>query len=290
MNPNSSQHAFSPRPLLCAIVLLAALATNTRADTKAWVEDIKLPTYKVAPPDPSPRFYAGRTYQGAKATFYPYPVWDQMTDQKEVVTYKSLNLENEYVKLSVLPELGGRIFTATDKGNGYDFFYRQHVIKPALIGMLGAWISGGVEWNVPHHHRASSFMPVDHAIVEEADGGRTIWVGETELRHRLRWLVGVTLRPGKSYVEMTVKIFNRTPAAQSFLFWINPAVHANEDYQVLFPPSVQWAVQHAKPEFASWPVARQVYGGTDYTKGVDISWWKNHHSPVSFFAWDSTLR
>ena len=255
--------------------------------TKAWEETIVLPTYKVAPPDPNPRFYSGRTYQGARATFYPYPVSDQMTERREDQKYRAVYLENDFIKVAVLPELGGRIFTAQDKGNNYDFFYRQHVIKPALIGMLGAWISGGVEWNIPHHHRASSFMPVDYRLESRGDGSKTLWVGETELRHRMKWMVGLTLRPDHSYIEMTVKVFNRTPEAQSFLFWINPAVHANTNYQVLFPPSTEWAVQHAKPEFANWPIARQMYGGVDYSRGVDISWWKNHPSPVSFFAWNS---
>jgi tetratricopeptide (TPR) repeat protein len=274
---------------LAAVLALGGIVSTGLAGNSAriWEEAITLPTYKVAPPDPSPRFYSGRTYQGAKATFYPYPVSDQMTEVRENQNYQAVYLENPYIKMSVLPEIGGRIFTAVDKSNGYDFFYRQHVIKPALIGMLGAWISGGVEWNIPHHHRASSFMPVDYKLEEDADGGKTVWVGETELRHRMKWMVGLTLRPDRSYIEMTVKLFNRTPEAQAFLFWINPAVHANTNYQVLFPPSTEWAVQHSKPEFASWPVARQVYGGTDYTRGVDISWWKNHPSPVSFFAWDS---
>jgi tetratricopeptide (TPR) repeat protein len=271
--------------IAAGIALMAAALPASGSAVKAREEIVTLPTYLAAPADKNPRFYSGRTYQGAKATFYPYPVSDQMTERREDRKYKALALENKYVEFSVLPELGGRIFTAVDKGNNYDFFYRQHVIKPALIGMLGAWISGGVEYNVPHHHRASSFMPVDHTIVEEPDGSKTIWVGETELRHRLRWILGMTLRPDRSYIEMTVKIFNRTAEAQSFLFWINPAVHANTNYQVLFPPSTEWAVQHGKPEFASWPMARQVYGGTDYTRGVDISWWKNHPSPVSFFAW-----
>lgn len=262
------------------------LPVSVDAQVRAVEESVTLPTYIAAAADPHPRFYSGRTYQGARATFYPYPVSDQMTERREDRTYKAVVLENDFIRFSVLPEIGGRIFTAEDKGNGYDFFYRQHVIKPALIGMLGAWISGGVEWNVPHHHRASSFMPVDYTLSKEPDGGATVWVGETELRHRMKWLVGMTLRPDRSYIEMTVRLFNRTPAAQSFLFWINPAVHANEQYQVIFPPSTQWTVQHGKPEFASWPIARQVYGGQDYTAGVDISWWKNHRSPVSFFAWD----
>lgn len=248
--------------------------------------NLVIPTYLATPPSPVPRFYEGRTYQGAKATFYPYPVQDVLTDIKTNKTYKALFLENDYVQISVIPELGGRIWSAMDKANGYDFFYRQHVVKPALIGMLGAWISGGVEWNVPHHHRATSFSTVDYTTTTNADGSATIWVGEIELRHRIKWLVGMTLYPDRSYLELTCKMFNRTPFAHPMLFWINAAVHANTNYQVIFPPSTEWAAQHSKPEFASWPIAHQTYGGTDYTRGVDISWWKNHPNPVSFFCWN----
>ncbi len=275
-------------PPLLALLLGVGLPLSGRAGSaaKVWEQVLTLPTYKVAPPDPDPRFYNGRTYQGAKATFYPYPVSDQMTEIRQNEPYTAVFLENDFIRISVLPQLGGRIFSALDKSDDYNLFYRQHVIKPALIGMLGAWISGGVEWNVPHHHRASSFMPVDYTIQTNADGGKTVWVGETELRHRTKWIVGLTLRPNRSYIEMTMKLFNRTPEAQSFLFWINAAVHANKNYQVIFPPSVEWAAQHAKPQFAGWPIAHEVYGGTDYTPGVDVSWWKNNPSPVSFFAWD----
>lgn len=277
--------AMNPHPpivLLAFAVCVSAIASPVRV----WQTNLVIPTYVAAPPSLVPRFYDGRTYQGAKATFYPYPVQDVLTDERTNQTYRALFLENDYLQLSVLPELGGRIWSATDKANGYDFFYRQHVVKPALIGMLGAWISGGVEWNVPHHHRASSFMPVDYTTTTNADGSATIWVGEIELRHRMKWLVGMTLYPDRSYLELTCKVFNRTPFAHPMLFWINPAVHANEHYQVLFPPGTEWATQHGKPEFASWPIARQTYGGTDYTRGVDISWWKNHPNPVSFFAWN----
>lgn len=271
--------------LIRAVVCGAALSAAA-GPVHLWESNLVIPTYLAAPPSPVPRFYDGRTYQGAKATFYPYPVQDVLTDIKTNKSYKALLLENDYIQISVIPELGGRIWSAMDKVNGYDFFYRQHVVKPALIGMLGAWISGGVEWNVPHHHRASSFMPVDFTTTTNGDGSATIWVGEIELRHRMKWLVGMTLYPDRSYLELTCKVFNRTPFAWPMLFWINPAVHANTNYQVLFPPSTEWVTQHGKPEFASWPVARQNYGGSDYTRGVDISWWKNHDTPKSFFAWN----
>ena len=142
-------------------------------------------------------FYFGRVSQGARGKIYPYPLYDSLTGRKADKTYRMVYLENEYVRIGVLPEIGGRIFEGVDKTNGYDFFYRQHVIKPALIGLIGAWISGGVEWNIPHHHRATTFLPVQYRIEEHADGGKTVWVGELEVRQRMRWAVGYTLRPGK---------------------------------------------------------------------------------------------
>ena len=254
---------------------------------RAWEAPLRIPTYPVGPAEPNPMFYAGREYQGPKGPVYPYPLLDRLGDRREDRTYRALWLENEYLKLSVLPEIGGRIFTAQDKTNGYDFFYRQRVIKPALIGMLGAWISGGVEWNVFHHHRATTFMPVQSAIAENADGSRTVWVGETEWRQRMRWVVGLTLRPGRSYVEAAVRMTNRTPLAHSMLYFSNPAVHANESYQVIFPPDVDWATYHAKTEFAPWPLARAAVRRPRLrARHVDLSWWKNHPYPISFFAYD----
>jgi tetratricopeptide (TPR) repeat protein len=257
------------------------------SSVKVWKEPLVIPTYLAGEPEKNPIFYFGRAYQGAKGPVYPYPFLDVLTNYRANKTYNALYLENAYTKICVLPEIGGRIFEAVDKMNGYNFFYRQHVIKPALIGMLGAWISGGVEWNIPHHHRATSFMPVDWSLSANPDGSKTIWVGETELRHRMKWVVGLTLRPESSVLEVTYRIFNRTPLAHSILCWANAAVHANENYQVIFPPSATRATFHGKNQFSRWPVSHEVYNRVDYTKGVDVSWWKNNPSPTSFFAFDS---
>jgi tetratricopeptide (TPR) repeat protein len=256
------------------------------AAVKVYEEPLVIPTYRVGEPERNPMFYGARAYQGAKGTIYPYLLLDKLTDIREDKTYHAVYLENQYIKLCVLPEIGGRILSAEDKTNHYDFFYHQHVIKPALIGMLGAWISGGVEWNIPHHHRATTFMPVDHTLQENPDGSKTIWVGEIELRHRMKWVLGLTLYPGKSYIEATVKLFNRTPLVHSFLYFANVAVHANENYQVIFPPSTEYATYHGKTQFSRWPISTSIFNDVDYTRGVDASWWKNHPSPTSWFCWN----
>ena len=266
--------------MLLAPVLSAAEAV------KMWEEDVTLPTYLAGDPEPNPMFYFGRMSQGAEGRVYPYPLFDTLTGKKVDKKYRMVYLENEYIKIGVLPEIGGRIFSGLDKTNNYEFFYKQHVIKPALIGLIGAWISGGVEWNVPHHHRATTFMPVQHRLEENADGSKTVWVGELEVRHRMRWAVGYTLHPGKSYIEVSLRMLNRTPFVNTMLCFANVAVHVNEDYQVIFPPSTQWGTHHHKREFIKWPIADGMYGGADFTKGVDVSWYKNHTSANSIFAWN----
>ncbi|MHC4170346.1 MAG: DUF5107 domain-containing protein, partial [Planctomycetota bacterium] len=267
------------------LVGVAATVAGAASLVRVWEEPLTLPTYRLDPPGLNPMFYTNESYQGAKKKIYPYPFQDQVTNIREEKTYKALYLENDYIKLSILPEIGGRLFSALDKTNNYEIFYHQHVIKPALIGMLGAWISGGIEWCVFHHHRSTTFMPVDYTLADNTDGSKTIWFGETERRHRMKWIIGVTLYPDKSYIEVTVKIFNRTAVPHSMLYWANVAVHANDDYRVIFPPSVRVATYHSKNDFSHWPISNEFYRGTDY-KGVDLTWWKNHPEPISFFAWN----
>ena len=261
---------------------------------KIWEEKIVLPTYLIGKDGPNPRFYNGRAYQGAQGQVYPYPIQERLTDNRQDKTYHAVYLENEYIKISLLPEIGGRLFSALDKTNNYDFIYRQHVIKPALIGMLGAWITGGIEWNVFHHHRNTSFMPIDYITRENSDGSVTAWVGEIEMRHRMKWLVGVTVYPGKSYFVSTLIPYNRSPFIHSILYFANAGVHTGPDYQVFFPPSTEWVTQHAKREFAAWPIAHETYSRVDFTalgletgnNGVDITWWKNNLKQISFFCFN----
>lgn len=254
---------------------------------RIWQETITLPTYFTNPAEECPIFFEHKSYQGASRVAYPYPVQDNLSMEKGSKEYTGLFIENEYIKLCVLPEIGGRLMYATDKTNGYELFYRQDVIKPMLIGMLGAWISGGIEFCVFHHHRASTHMPVDYQIEENEDGSATIWIGEFEPRHRMRWNIGISLFPGRSWVRVDGNLINPTEQVNSMLYWANVATHVNEDYQVIFPPSTQYATFHAKNSFAHWPVTEETYNGKDYYQdNIDASWYKNHPESGSFFAHD----
>ena len=257
------------------MLILPRLGSAQSAVTIREVDEV-IPTYLAGPPDPNPMFFFGKQSQGAEGRIYPYPLYDNLTNIKSNKTYHVVYLENEYIKISILPEIGGRLFSAVDKTNNYDFIYRHSVIKPALIGLIGAWISGGIEWNIPHHHRASTFIPVQWSREDNPDGSKTIWVGELEVRQRMRWAVGYTLYPGSSVLECKLRIVNRTPVEHTMLCFANVAVGPNDNYQVIFPPSTQWSTGHSKRSFQPWPV----------TDNVDVSWYKNNRNSVSWFCWN----
>ena len=248
------------------------LASLGSARVRVVETTVTLPTYPPGPCDKNPVFYTGRVYQGAQGRVYPYPLQDTLHDEKVDKIYTSLQLENEYLQMSVLPEVGGRLFNLTDKATGFEVFYRQHVIKPALIGMLGAWTSGGVEWNFPHHHRATTFMPVDYTTTKNADGGKTVWIGETELRQRMKWSIGLTMKPGRSYLEADCRFMNRQSYIESMLYWANVSVHCGTNYQVIFPPSCRVGMDHHKNYFTPFPLGRPC---TAVEEIADLSWWKN---------------
>jgi tetratricopeptide (TPR) repeat protein len=257
------------------------------AGVSLWEEPVSYPTYPAAPPDPNPMFLEKRVYQGSSGGVYPNPFTDRISDERLDRSYRGVFLENEYIKVMALPEIGGRIHRGLDKSNGYDFFYHNRVIKPQLVGLYGAWISGGVEFNWPQHHRPTTFEPVDTVLEEHPDGRKTVWLGEIEPMNRMKGMHGVTLHPGKSLVEVQARLFNRTPLPQTFLWWANLAVAVNDQYQSIFPPDVTMVADHARRATSKFPLAAGFYYDIDYTAGVDISWWKNIPVPTSYMVLNS---
>jgi tetratricopeptide (TPR) repeat protein len=254
------------------------------ASVRIWNEQVVIPTYLVGEPNRNPMFLEKRVYQGSSGRVYPYPVIDRICDEKVEETHPVVFLENEYLKLMVMPGFGGRIQYAYDKTNKYPFIYHNRVIKPALVGLAGPWLSGGIEFNWPQHHRPGTYCPVDHTITRDADGSMTLWLSEIEPMWHLKGTLGMTLYPGKAFLEINIRLFNPTPLPQSFHLWTNPAVHVNDQYQSVFPPDVQAVYDHGKRDVSSFPIARGEYYKVDYSRGVDISWYKNLPVPTSYMA------
>lgn len=253
-------------------------------NVKAWGEKIIIPTYETGAPEKNPIFLEKRVYQGSSGSVYPYPVVEKIADEKSDKEWQAIYLENQYLKIMILPELGGRIQMAYDKIKQRHFVYYNSVIKPALVGLTGPWISGGIEFNWPQHHRPSTYEAVEALIEENQDGSVTVWCNELERMFRTRGRAGFTLHPDKAYLQIKVKLFNGTPHPQTFLWWANPAVKVNDHYQSVFPPDVNAVFDHGKRDVASFPIATGHYYKVDYSAGVDISRYKNIPAPTSYMA------
>ncbi|ADV82370.1 DUF5107 domain-containing protein [Terriglobus saanensis] len=275
-----------------------------RGPVKGWREPVTIRTYRSCAPDKNPLFLEKRVYQGSSGRVYPLPVIDRIETDAEPQVWDAFHIENEYIRVMVLPQIGGRIHVGLDKRNGYDFFYRQNVIKPALVGLAGPWISGGVEFNWPQHHRPATFMPVEVEIERELDGSVTVWCSDHDPMTRMKGMHGIRLSPGRTYIEVRVRLYNRTPDTQTFLWWANVATRVHERYQSFFPRDVRMAADHAKRATTTFPLSESKYYGVDYGErgrtGVpaeempsqfvpdgsyapnDLSWYANIPVPTSY--------
>ncbi|HBW5261606.1 TPA: DUF5107 domain-containing protein [Klebsiella pneumoniae] len=251
---------------------------------KVWQEIISLPTWTTGAEDPNPMFLEKRVYQGSSGSVYPYGVIDTLTGEREMRDYQAVWMENDFLRVMLLPELGGRIHRAYDKVKQRDFVYYNEVVKPALVGLLGPWISGGIEFNWPQHHRPTTFKPVDFSIQQGENGAQTVWMGEAEPMRGLQVMAGFTLYPDRALIEITGKIFNGNATPRHFLWWANPAVKGGDAHQSVFPPDVTAVFDHGKRDVSAFPIATGTYYKVDYSAGVDISRYKNVPVPTSYMA------
>ena len=250
-------------------------------NVKVEVREVSIPTYPVEKPEKNPFFLEKRVFQGSSGRTYPLPFYSRVSEQKVEQKWTAVYIENDFIEVMILPQIGGRIHAARDKSNGYDFIYRQDVIKPALVGLAGPWISGGIEFNWPQHHRPATYMPVAFDVEEGADGSATVWLSDHDPLQRMKGMHGVCLHPNKSYIELRVRAYNRTEYTQTFLWWANIATRVHEQYQSFFPPDVRMVADHAKRAVSTFPHCSGKYYGVDYQgraeKGVP-----EHEIPEKF--------
>lgn len=229
-----------------------------------------------------------RHHQGSTGYAYPNKVTigverNELTDKE----YKVIRLENDYIRLLILPELGGKVLEGYDKTTNYHFLYRQTRIKPVIVGSYGSWIAGGMEFNFPFHHRPSTCMSIDYTIEECEDGSSIAWLSEAAPspgQYRMKGTFGIKLRPDASYLETIVKIDNRTPVKHPFMWWENAGVHVNEDYQLFFPQDVGYVHHHDDRHHATFPLTKGWYAVENHPEETDISIKKNTIKGNSYFA------
>ncbi len=265
----------------CMILLLAGLtgafSSRSFADVRAWEGTLTVPTYGWSE-DVNPKLWAiesevkfSTTVKGS--IVYPYTMQDDLSRTKADRTYKALFLENEYLKVTCLPELGGRLHSVFDKTEGKEMFHLNDVIKPGMIAMRGAWIGGGVEWNAgPHGHTVTILSPVDALIGRNQDGSAYLEINNLEKSLRTQWTVRVTLHPGKAYLDERIRIFNPVDAMSPYYFWNCTAFPNRAGTRFIYPMTL--GTDHAGVRFFNWPV----------NEGKDLTWLKNYETSSSVFS------
>lgn len=274
------------------IILPDAPAEIAGRPVRAWTHAVSIDTYEAGSPDRYPAYLDQRVYQGSSGAVYPLPFIESVAQVKTPRLWEAVHLENEYVRLMVLPELGGRIHVGLDKTRDYDFFYRNDVIKPALVGLAGPWVSGGVEFNWPQHHRPATHLPCEVAIEEEPDGSVTVWCSDHDPFARMQGMHGLRLRPGSALIEVRGHVVNRTDDVQTFLWWANVAVAVHDDYQSFFPTDVHVVADHAKRAVTTFPQVSGRYYSVDYPArrtpdrpdGDRLDWYRNIPVPTSYMC------
>jgi tetratricopeptide (TPR) repeat protein len=258
----------------------------------AWSAPLSIDTYLPEEPDRFPAFLETRVYQGSSGRVFPLPFHERINHTKRPHEWQAFHLENEWLRVVILPELGGRIHIAYDKVADYDMFYRNNVIKPALVGLAGPWISGGVEFNWPQHHRPATFLPTDVSTEREADGSVTVWCSDHDPFARMKGMHGIRLRPDSAKLEARVRLYNRSETRQTFLWWANVAAAVNDNYQSFFPTDVDHVADHAKRAVVSFPKPQTPYYGVDYAARVNaehpdgnrLDWYRNVPVPTSYMV------
>ena len=244
---------------------------------KSWEGDIVIPTYGWEE-DVNPKFWAMEGGAKGAATVrnpivYPYTMQDHLSRKLENITYKAIFLENEFLKITCLPELGGRLHSVYDKTTNREMFHKNSVIKPSMIAMRGAFISGGVEWNAgPQVHTVTVLSPVDVISGTNEDGSSWIEISNLEKSLRTKWTVRVTLHPGKAYLDEDIRIYNPAEAMNPYYFWNCTAFPQQPGTRFIYPMSL--GTDHYGVKFFNWPV----------NEGKDLSWTKNYEDAASIFA------
>ena len=278
---HSSAWKFTNRAVVFAVFMVAVSTSSCAAAwaapssaVRVWEDSRVIPTSEEGLPDPNPpfdQFTPGSFYN------YPYTLRHNLADRRAPRKWRTLNLENEYLKCTILPDLGGHLYTCIDKLTGASMFYANPSIKFARIAYRGVWAALGVEFNFPVSHNWMTVSPVDFAMSSQPDGSASVWVGNIDRVYGMQWRVQLTLRPGRAYLEQKTTLYNRSDTRHRFYWWTNAGVEVWDDSRIIYP--MEFTAAHGFADIDTWPVN---------SAGVDESVVGNQkYGPVSRFSYGS---
>ncbi len=233
------------RLLLLTIFIPFHLCVAFAQSATIYEEIISVPTYYFSDPNPVPIL-------AENPKIYPYFKFEGYEHQSTMKDWKVISMENDYIQLWVLPEMGGKVWGAVEKSTGEEFLYKNEVMKFRNLAMRGPWTSGGLEFNFGIiGHSPDTATPVDYKIRNNKDGSVTCIVGTMDVAARTRWWVEITLQPEKAYFETQASWYNGTPLNQSYYNWMTAAAAVADDLEFIYPGDQE--LSHGG-EVHPWPI------------------------------------
>ena len=257
--------------LVCWFLLTTQSYGQRPATIKTYNKTLK--SYLFSDPNPIPSY----------TNIYPYFRFDGFSDQPVEKVWRAIDLENEYIKLTILPEIGGRIWSAVEKRTGKAFFYENHVVKFRDIALRGPWLSGGLEANYGiFGHSPGTATPVDYLTRANPDGSVSCFISLLDLLTRTTWMMEINLPADKAYFTTRSFWHNANPLEVPYYHWMNAAVKTGGDLEFIFPGTGY--VGHSG-EYNSWPIK----DGRNLSRYEhnDFGGYKSYHvlgSQTDFFA------
>ncbi|TKC06220.1 DUF5107 domain-containing protein [Pedobacter frigoris] len=222
-------------------------------------------TYPFSDPNPIPSF----------TNIYPYFRYDGFTDTPVQKEWKVIELENEYIKLTILPEIGGKIWSAIEKSTGRSFIYDNHVVKFRDIAMRGPWTSGGIEPNYGIiGHTPNSVTPVDYITRKNDDGSVSCFIGVLDLLTRTNWTMEVNLPKDKSYFTTRSFWYNSTAIEQPYYHWMNTGIKVTGNLEYIYPGTHYLGHDG---EHSDWPINKQNRKDISFYENNNFGGYKSYH-------------
>ncbi|MDR0394914.1 MAG: DUF5107 domain-containing protein [Tannerella sp.] len=209
--------------IISIALLLASCGKRTAINEKT----LELTTYPYSDPDVTPH---------PENAFYPYFKYDGYAHQGQPQSWETVELENDYIRVTVIPAIGGKIWGAVEKSTGKEFIYFNHSVKFRNIAMRGPWTSGGIELNFGIiGHAPTTATPVDYFTRRNDDGSASCFVAAFDLITRTWWQVEINLQPDKAFFTTSTTWRNTTPFPQPYYQWMNAGYRAADDLVFIFP-------------------------------------------------------
>lgn len=250
------------------LILLVCLCYKTQAQNNVSVKEYKkiFTTYPFSDPDAIPK---------PDTKTYPYFRFDGFTDKPVQKEWKVVELENDYIKVMILPEIGGKIWSATEKSTGRDFIYNNHVVKFRDVAMRGPWTSGGIEANYGIiGHTPNCATAVDYTILKKEDGSISCVIGTLDLLTRTYWSLDINLPKDKAYVTTSSFWHNKTDEVQPYYTWMNTGLKAAGNLEFIYPGNHYLGHEG---EYSDWPVNKKNNKPINWYDSNNFGGYKSYH-------------